>query len=77
MCDRARETCPIFPGSRNSLHWGLDDPAEVTGTDEETLAAFRRTRLELASRLRPFIEVALRASGRRAASLANRWAATN
>lgn len=65
VCDRARETCPVFPGSANSLHWGLDDPAEVEGTDEEKLAAFRRTRLEVATRLRPFIEVALRAAGRR------------
>lgn len=65
VCDRARETCPVFPGSTNSLHWGLDDPAEVEGTDEERLAAFRRTRLEVATRLRPFIEVALRAAGRR------------
>jgi arsenate reductase (thioredoxin) len=71
VCDRARETCPVFPGSTNSLHWGLDDPAEVDGTDEEKLAAFRRTAQEVAARLRPFIEVALRAAGReRRATLA-------
>jgi len=71
VCDRARESCPVFPGSMNSLHWGLDDPAEVEGTDEERLAAFRRTRLEVATRLRPFIEVALRAAGRRAGDAAD------
>ena len=65
VCDRARETCPVFPGSRHSLHWGLDDPAEIVGTDEERLAAFRRTRMEVATRVRPFIEVALHAAGRR------------
>lgn len=65
VCDRARETCPVFPGSENTLHWGLDDPSEVDGTDEDRLAAFRRTQLEVAARLRPFIEVALRAHGRR------------
>ncbi len=65
VCDRARETCPVFPGSENTLHWGLDDPSEVEGTDAEVLAAFRRTQLELSTRLRPFIEVALRAAGRR------------
>ncbi len=64
VCDRARETCPVFPGSTNTLHWGLDDPSEVDGTDEERLAAFRRTEQEVAGRLRPFIEVALRAAGR-------------
>jgi arsenate reductase len=64
VCDRARETCPAFPGSTNTLHWGLDDPSEVDGTDEERLAAFRRTEQEVAGRLRPFIEVALRAAGR-------------
>jgi arsenate reductase len=64
VCDRARATCPVFPGSSNTLHWGLDDPSEVQGTDEEKLAAFRRTQTEIAGRLRPFVEVALRASGR-------------
>jgi arsenate reductase len=64
VCDRARSTCPVFPGSANTLHWGLDDPSEVQGTDEDKLAAFRRTEQEIAGRLRPFIEVALRAAGR-------------
>jgi arsenate reductase len=63
VCDRAKATCPVFPGSSNSLHWGLDDPSEVSGTDEEKLAAFRRTQTEVSARLRPFIEVALRAAG--------------
>ena len=64
VCDRARETCPVFPGSENTLHWGLDDPSEVQGSDAERLAAFRRTELDISARLRPFIEVALRAAGR-------------
>lgn len=64
VCDRARQACPVFPGTTNSLHWGLDDPSAVEGTDEVRLAAFRATAQELAVRLRPFIEVALRAAGR-------------
>lgn len=64
VCDRAKATCPVFPGSSNSLHWGLDDPSEIEGTDEEKVAAFRRTETEVSVRLRPFIEVALRAAGR-------------
>jgi len=71
VCDRARETCPVFPGSENTMHWGLDDPSEVEGTDAERLAAFRRTQLEVSTRIRPFIEVAPRAAGRqRRASMA-------
>jgi arsenate reductase (thioredoxin) len=71
VCDRAKATCPVFPGSSNSLHWGLDDPSEVVGTAEERLTAFRRTQTEVSARLRPFIEIALRAADRpRHASLA-------
>jgi len=61
VCDRARQTCPVFPGEHNSMHWGLEDPAEVEGTDEQKLEAFRRTRTEVAVRLRPFVELARKA----------------
>ncbi len=64
VCDRARETCPVFPGSEHTLHWSLDDPSEVEGTDAERLAAFRATAEEVRARLRPFIEMARRAVGR-------------
>ncbi len=66
VCDRARQACPVFPGEHNSLHWGLEDPADVQGSADERLAAFRRTRTEIVNRLRPFIELARR--GRRAAT---------
>ena len=72
VCDRARQSCPVFPGQHNTLHWGLDDPAEVDGDDEARLAAFRKTYLDINQRIRPFIEVALRAAGRgRRASIAD------
>jgi arsenate reductase len=61
VCDRARQVCPVFPGEHNSLHWGLDDPAEVEGTDEHKLAAFRATHMQLVMRIRPFVELARRA----------------
>jgi len=70
VCDRARQTCPVFPGSHNSLHWGLEDPAEVGGSEAERLGAFQRTYMELNQRMRPFVEVAIRTAGRgRAASI--------
>ena len=61
VCDRARLACPVFPGEHNSLHWGLEDPAEVEGTAAERLDTFRRTRTEVAARVRPFVEFARKA----------------
>ncbi len=61
VCDNARQTCPFFPGRHVSLHWNLEDPAAVEGTDEEKLEAFRRTRDEVAGLLRPFVEEILAA----------------
>ena len=64
LSNSAREECPALPGRHSSLHWHLDDPAEVEGPEETRLEAFRATRTELSVRLRPFIEIARRAAGR-------------
>jgi arsenate reductase len=48
----AEEVCPLFPRPVPRLHWPLPDPAKVTGTDAERLAAFREVRDDLALRLR-------------------------
>jgi len=45
------EECPVFLGKARRLHWGLPDPASVTGSDEDRANAFRRTRDELRRRL--------------------------
>ncbi len=55
VCDRAKETCPIFPGAIRFLDWPLDDPAAVEGTEAERLAVFRRVRDEIEERVREFI----------------------
>ncbi len=47
VCGRADEACPIFPGQVNRYHWGFDDPAHATGTEEEIYAEFRRVRDEI------------------------------
>jgi arsenate reductase len=67
VCDQAREACPVFPGEHASIHWGFDDPAAATGTDDERLAVFRRVLGEVTLRIRPFVDVARRAHGRTAA----------
>ena len=58
VCDHARESCPIFPGTYKFLSWSLDDPAAVTGTKEEKLQFFRRIRDEISRNIeRQFIPV--------------------
>jgi arsenate reductase len=47
----AEEVCPVFPGNAHRGHWGLPDPAAVTGTEENRLNAFRSVRDELRRRL--------------------------
>ena len=47
VCDRAKEACPVFPGTYKFLSWSLDDPAAVTGTKETKLQAFRHIRDEI------------------------------
>jgi arsenate reductase len=47
----AEEVCPVFPGRVVRHHWPLTDPAAVTGTEAERLAAFRRVRDELRRRI--------------------------
>jgi arsenate reductase len=60
VCDAAAEECPVFPGAPERIHWSFVDPAAVEGTDEEKLAAFRRTLREMQARLATFVLVAKR-----------------
>lgn len=48
VCGNADQACPMFPGQVNRHHWGFDDPAHATGTEEEQMAVFRRVRDEIA-----------------------------
>jgi len=48
----AEEVCPVFLGKAHRIHWGLPDPAGVTGTEETRLNAFRSVRDELLCRLK-------------------------
>jgi arsenate reductase len=55
VCDRAQETCPIFPNALNMLHWSFEDPAKAKGTYEQQLIVFRKIRDQIADRIRGFI----------------------
>ncbi|MEP7074916.1 MAG: arsenate reductase ArsC [Acidobacteriota bacterium] len=54
VCDNAKESCPVFPGSAERIHWSFDDPAAIRGSAEEKLAEFRRVRDEIQMRLQNF-----------------------
>jgi arsenate reductase len=47
VCGNAGQACPMFPGQVSRHHWGFDDPARATGTEEERLVVFRRVRDEI------------------------------
>jgi arsenate reductase len=47
VCGNVDQACPTYPGQINRHHWGFDDPAHATGTEEEKLAVFRRVRDEI------------------------------
>ena len=47
VCGNADQACPMFPGQVNRYHWGFDDPAHATGTEDEQFAVFRRVRDEI------------------------------
>lgn len=44
VCGDAAENCPVWLGKGKRMHIGFPDPAKVTGSEEEVLAAFREAR---------------------------------
>ena len=56
VCDQARESCPVFPGATERIHWSFDDPAAVEGSQAEREAAFRRVRDQIGERIRSFAD---------------------
>jgi protein-tyrosine-phosphatase len=60
VCDQAAaEPCPIWPGQPMTAHWGIPDPAAVTGTEAEQRRAFREALLHLRRRIELFASLPL------------------
>jgi arsenate reductase (thioredoxin) len=55
VCDRARQACPVFAGARALLHWDVEDPAEIAGSDDDKTAAFRAAYADLRGRIEGFV----------------------
>jgi arsenate reductase len=65
VCDNAAgESCPVWPGQPMSAHWGIEDPAEVEGTDIEKEAAFVAAFRYLKNRISAFTSLPLRSIDR-------------
>ena len=60
VCDNtAQEVCPIWPGQPIAAHWGVPDPAAVTGQQEQVRRAFRDTFVTLNRRITFFLGLPL------------------
>jgi arsenate reductase len=58
VCDTAAgEACPFWPGHPLVVHWGIPDPASVSGTDAEKRAAFLEAYRRLSSRITTFVNL--------------------
>jgi arsenate reductase len=52
VCDNAaNEVCPVWPGRPVTAHWGVPDPAAVTGSNEQIERAFREAFVTLDRRI--------------------------
>ncbi|TKJ33338.1 MAG: arsenate reductase [Planctomycetes bacterium B3_Pla] len=52
LCDNARESCPVFGGEARLVHKPFKDPVMATGSADEIMRAFRKTR----DKIRAFVE---------------------
>jgi arsenate reductase len=58
VCDNAAgEACPLWLGKPATAHWGIPDPAAVTGDDATKRAAFRKASDQLARRIQLFMNL--------------------
>lgn len=58
VCDKAAgESCPVWPGQPMTAHWGIDDPAAATGSEETMRKAFGQAFNQLNRRISLFISL--------------------
>ena len=56
VCDAANaRRCPVVPGTMRKLHWGFQDPAALSGDDEEKLQQVRLIREQIRKQVTAFI----------------------
>jgi len=55
LCDTAKQTCPVFPGTYEKIHWDLEDPVGAWGTEEERLVVYRKVRDAIKSKIEAWL----------------------
>jgi arsenate reductase (thioredoxin) len=55
VCDSAAESCPVFPGRAERIHWSFPDPSAATGSDSERLSVFRTVRDDIAEQIHKWV----------------------
>lgn len=62
VCDNAaNESCPVYLGPALRSHWGVEDPAHASGTDDEIDAEFYKAYKLLRARIEAFLALPLSA----------------
>lgn len=56
VCDRAKASCPTTPAAPTRVHWSIDDPASLSGSNDERQAEFARVRDIIVERVKRFIQ---------------------
>lgn len=57
LCGHADEHCPVIANTNvTKWHWGFDDPAKATGTEDEILGQFRTVRDSIKNRIEQFVK---------------------
>jgi arsenate reductase len=65
VCDKAAgEVCPLWPGQPMTAHWGIEDPAAVSGSEAQIERAFRDALQVLRRRIELFLALPLAAVDR-------------
>ncbi len=63
VCGHADENCPVLPEGVRKEHWPLDDPAKATGSEDEIMAVFRKSRDDIQRRVEDLIKRLEKESG--------------
>ena len=63
VCDSARESCPVFPGAKRSLHRSFADPDDPSLNESQLIELFRRVRDEIGAYTRQLLDLELPSTG--------------